>query len=43
MFQPTQDLDRYNTTLRDHRYDLDLEHVAAHLAPELYIDPSLKL
>ncbi len=37
MFQPSQDFDQYNTTLYDHRFDLDLEHVVAHLAPELYI------
>jgi hypothetical protein len=37
MFQPSQDFDQYNTTLYDHRFDLDLEHVVAHSAPELYI------
>jgi hypothetical protein len=37
MFQPSQDFDQHNTTLYDHRFDLDLEHVVAHLAPELYI------
>jgi hypothetical protein len=37
MFQPSEDFDQYNTTIYDHRFDLDLERVVAHLAPELYI------